>query len=422
VFLVSVPIGLFGTVWAYLKLEERGERRPAKIDWWGNLTFAVGLVSVLYGITYGLLPYGGHTMGWTNPKVLVTILGGVALLGVFCFIETKVEHPMFRLPLFRIRAFAAGNAASFLSAMGRGGMMFILIIWLQGIWLPQHGYDFARTPLWAGIYMLPLTGGFLIAGPISGYLSDHYGARPFATGGMVMAGAGFVLLEILPVNFDYLLFALVLFMIGLAMGIFAAPNQAGVMNSLPPEQRGSGAGMLNTGQSTAMVLSISVFFTLIIVGLSQSLPNALYHGLVSNGVPVASAAKVSHLPAVGSLFAAFLGYNPIKSLLGPTLAHMSHARVAYLTGRSFFPRLISAPFDSGLREAFDFAAAACFVAAAASWLRGGKYIHQEADASTGSAQVKPGAPLEPDTELAGSGSAAGAPARVGAGLGASPGR
>jgi len=377
VFLVSVPIGLFGTVWAYLKLEDRGVRKPARIDWWGNLTFAVGLVAILYGITYGLLPYGGHTMGWTNPEVFGAIAAGFVLLGLFCVIETKTDHPMFRLPLFRIRAFAAGNAAAFLSALGRGGMMFILIIWLQGIWLPQHGYSFAQTPLWAGIYMLSLTAGFLIAGPASGYLSDRFGARPFATGGMVSAAVGFVLLEVLPVDFSYVFFALLLLLIGLSMGVFAAPNQAGVMNSLPAHQRGSGAGMLNTGQSTAMVLSIGIFFTLIIVGLTATLPHALYHGLLAQGVPARAAARVSHLPAVGSLFAAFLGYNPMKELLGPTLAHMTHARAAFVTGRSFFPRLISGPFGDGLREAFDFAAAACLVAAAASWLRGGKYVYEE---------------------------------------------
>ncbi len=393
VFWVSVPIGLFGTVWGYLKLEERGVRRKAKVDWWGNLTFAVGLVGVVYGITYGLLPYGGHTMGWTNPKVLGTIFGGLALLGVFCIIETKVEHPMFRLPLFRIRAFTAGNAAAFLSAIGRGGIMFILIIWLQGIWLPQHGYDFARTPLWAGIYMLPLTAGFLLAGPLSGYLSDHFGPRPFATGGMVGSALGFVLLEVLPVNFNYLAFGGIIFLLGLAMGVFVAPIQAGVMNSVPPSQRGSGAGMLNTAMSTAMVLSIGVFFTLIILGLSSTLPGALYHGLVAQGVPSHSASKVSQLPPVGSLFAAFLGYNPMKSLLGPTLAHLPPARAAYVTGRSFFPQLISGPFDRGLREAFDFAAIACLLAAGAAWSMGKKYVHQETAAEAPEPTVAPARPV-----------------------------
>ncbi|HET7034701.1 MAG TPA: MFS transporter [Thermomicrobiaceae bacterium] len=377
VFLVSVPIGLFGTVWAYLKLEERGIRKPASIDWWGNLTFALGLVAVLYGITYGIMPYGGHSMGWTAPKVLSTLIGGVILLVIFGWIESRVAHPMFRMSLFRIRAFAAGNVASLLASLGRGGMMFILIIWLQGIWLPQHGYSFESTPLWAGIYMLPLTVGFLLAGPVSGILSDRMGARPFATGGMLVAALSFVLLEVLPINFDYIWFALLLLLNGLAMGAFSAPNRAGIMNSLPPDQRGAGAGMVATFQNSAMVLSIGIFFSLIIIGLTATLPSALFNGLTAQGVPTDVATQISQLPPVSSLFAAFLGYNPMQNLLGPqVLGHLPASQAAYLTGRSFFPQLITPPFATGLHEAFDFAAAICVVAAVASWLRGGKYFYR----------------------------------------------
>jgi len=377
VFIVSVPFGVFGTVWAYLKLRDQGVLTPARIDWWGNLTFAVGLITVLVGITYGIMPYGGHTMGWTNPVVVGALVGGVVVLLLFAVIETKVPSPMFRLPLFRIRAFSAGNVAGLLAGLGRGGLMFMLIIWLQGIWLPQHGYSFERTPLWAGIYMLPLTAGFLISGPIAGRLADHFGARPFATGGMVGAAATFVLLEVLPVNFPYWAFATLILANGLAMGLFAAPNQTGIMNSLPPDQRGSGAGMAATFTMSSMVLSMGLFFSLMVLGLAASLPHTLYTGLTAQGVPSAQAAGIAKLPPVGSLFAAFLGYNPIKTLLGPTLAHLPAARAAYLTGRSFFPQLISGPFRQGLHEAFDFAAGACVVAAVASWLRGGKYHHQE---------------------------------------------
>ncbi|MBO0714289.1 MAG: MFS transporter, partial [Acidimicrobiales bacterium] len=377
VFLVSVPFGVFGTIWSYLKLEERGVRSPSKIDWWGNLTFAVGLVALLYGVTYGLLPYGGHTMGWTNPTVLLPVFGGLALLVLFCWIETKVEAPMFRLPLFRIRAFVAGVSAAFLAALARGGLMFILIIWLQGIWLPQHGYSFEQTPLWAGIYMLPLTAGFLIAGPLTARLSDFMGARPFATGGMVVAAVSFILLELLPVNFSYPVFALLLLLNGLAFGSFASPNQTGVMNSLPANQRGAGAGMNSTAQTASMVLSIGIFFTLMILGLSATLPHALQSGLVAQGVKASKAAEVSNLPPVGSLFAAFLGYNPMQQLLSHVGVHLTGAHAAYVTGRSFFPKLISGPFENGLREAFGFAAGACLVAAIASFLRGGKYVHQE---------------------------------------------
>jgi MFS family permease len=378
IFLVSVPVGVIATIWSYKSLRELGQQRHARIDWWGNLTFAVGLVGVMVGITYGIQPYGGHDMGWTSPLVLTTLLGGIALLVVFCIVETKVAEPMFHLDLFRIRAFAAGNIAMLLAAMGRGGLQFILIIWLQGIWLPQHGYDFAQTPLWAGIYMLPLIGGFLIAGPASGWLSDHFGARPFATGGMVVAALSFVLLIVLPVDFSYAWFALILVLNGIGMGLFASPNSAGVMNSLPPAQRGAGAGMLATFQNSASVLSIGVFFTLMIVGLASVLPHSLQTGLTAHGVPAADATRISHLPPVATLFASFLGYNPMQTLLGPhVLHHLPAGQSAQLTGRQFFPHLISPPFHTALVYAFVFAAAACLVAAVASLLRGGKYHHVE---------------------------------------------
>ena len=375
VFLVSVPVGILGTLWSWWRLEERGERHPAKIDWWGNLTFAVGLIAVLVGITYGIQPYGGHTMGWTNPAVLLELFGGLAVLGLFVLIELRTEEPMFRLGLFRIRAFTAGSIASLLASLGRGGLMFMLIIWLQGIWLPLHGYSFSETPLWAGIYMLPLTVGFLVAGPASGWLSDRFGARPFATGGMLLAALAFFLLELLPVNFQYWMFAALLLLIGLAMGLFASPNQTGIMNSLPPHRRGVGAGMSATFQNSAMVLSIGVFFTLMVVGLAASLPATLSHGLIAQGVPAADAHRVAHLPPVGLLFASFLGLNPIGQLLGPSLHHLPAANATYLTGRSFFPSLMAGPFASGLDEAFDFASVACLIAAGASWMRGGRYVH-----------------------------------------------
>jgi MFS family permease len=388
VFLVSVPFGVFGTVWAYYMLEERGMRVKARIDYLGNLTFAVGLIALLVGITYGILPYGGHTMGWTAPGVIAAIVGGLVILALFIVIESRVSQPMFRLPLFRIRAFSGGSVATFLSALSRGGLMFMLILWLQGIWLPEHGYSFSDTPLWAGIFMLPLSVGFLIAGPVSGRLADHYGARPFTTGGMIVSAIGLLLLVALPVNFTYWMFGLVIFVIGFAMGLFAAPNQTGIMNSLPPDQRGAGAGMTATFMGSASVLSIGIFFSLIIAGLSSSLPSALLHGLASNGVPHDYAVKVSHLPPVGTLFSAFLGYNPMQTTLGPELAHLPHSTAAYLTGHRFFPTLVSQPFATGIHAAFYFAAGCCLVAAVASWLRGGKYYYTEPAPDAGEVEAE----------------------------------
>ncbi len=378
VFLVSVPVGIIGTIWGMINLKDKGVRVASKIDWLGNATFALGLVSLLVGIVYGIEPYGGHTMGWSNPRVLAALIAGVVVLALFVWIETKVSSPMFRIPLFRIRSFATANLAGFLAALGRGGLMFILIIWLQGIWLPEHGYSFARTPLWAGIFMLPLTAGFLLAGPMAGFLSDRYGPRPFAVGGMLAATLSFGLLELLPINFSYVWFGLLLLAVGLSMGLFTSPNRAAVMNSLPSHQRGQGAGMATTSMNAAMVLSIGIFFTLIIVGLAGHLPAALYHGLISQGVPSAAAHKVANLPPTSSVFAAFLGYNPIVSLLGPSgvLAKLPHAQQAFLTGRSFFPHLIAGPFSYGLHEALDFAMAGCFVAAGASALMGRQYFAQ----------------------------------------------
>src|SRR5487761_1606185 len=399
VFLVSVPFGLFGTIWAYLKLRDNGVRIPAKIDWLGNALFAVGLISVLTGIVYSLLPYGGSPTGWSNPYVLAAIFGGIAVLVLFGWVETKVPQPMFRLDLFRIRAFTAGNIAGLLGALGRGGIQFMLIIWLQGIWLPQHGYSFSQTPLWAGISMVPLTVGFLIVGPLAGALSDRYGARLFATFGLVLSGASFLLLELLPINFSYIWFALLIFLFAVGMGLFFSPNQAAVMNSLPPDQRGAGAGMVNTFQNSATVLSMGLFFTIVTLGLASHLPSHLYKGLVNAGVSPAAAHTVASEPPIGSLFSAFLGFNPVRELLGPTgaLQHLSAQQAAYITGRSFFPKLIEQPFAYGMHLAFTFAAAATVIAIVASAVRGKRYIHVADASAVGSAvgSLEAGAHVDP---------------------------
>jgi MFS family permease len=366
VFLVSVPFGILGTVWGFAKLRDLSERKPAKIDWWGNVTFAVGLVAVMIGITYGIQPYGHHTMGWTSPRVIAEIGGGILVLIAFCIIETRVEQPMFHLDLFKVRAFTAGNFASLLSGIGRGGLQFVLIIWLQGIYLPRHGYSFADTPLWAGIYLLPLVAGMLFAGPIAGALSDRMGPRPFAVAGMGLAAISFLLLALLPVNFSYPVFALVIILNGLGMGIFFSPNRAGIMNSLPANQRGAGGGMAATFMNSAMVLSIGIFFSLMIVGLSGGLHQSLYNGLTSHGVTASVAKQASSLPPVATLFAAFLGYNPIKTLLGPHLHALSAHQQHVLLGHTFFPSVISGPFSSALTAAFIFGLVACLIAALAS--------------------------------------------------------
>jgi MFS family permease len=332
-------------------------------------------------------------MGWTNPGVLAALIGGALMLAVFVRVEATAAEPMFRIPLFRIRAFTAGNIAGFLSALSRGGLQFMLIIWLQGIWLPQHGYSFQNTPLWAGIYMVPLTIGFLIAGPVSGILSDHFGARPFATSGMIGTAVSFALLEMLPINFNDVVFSLLLFLMGLSMGQFTSPNRAAIMNSLPPDQRGAGAGMSTTFQNSAQVLSIGIFFSVMTVGLAASLPGHLYQGLTASGVSAADAHRLSQLPPIGVLFASFLGINPIQHLLGPSvLQHLNAQQTATLTGHQFFPHLISTPFGQGLHYAFDFAIACSVIAATASWLRGSVRPREVAEAARSNDLAPPGEP------------------------------
>jgi MFS family permease len=402
VFLVSVPFGILGTVWGFAKLRDLSERKPAKIDWWGNVTFAVGLIAVMIGITYGIQPYGHHTMGWTSPKVIAEIGGGILILLAFCVIETRVEQPMFHLDLFKVRAFTAGNFASLLSGIGRGGLQFVLIIWLQGIYLPRHGYSFADTPLWAGIYLLPLVAGMLFAGPIAGALSDRMGPRPFAVAGMALAALSFLLLSLLPVNFSYPVFALVIILNGLGMGIFFSPNRASIMNSLPANQRGAGGGMAATFMNSAMVLSIGIFFSLMIVGLSGGLHQSLYNGLTAHGVSASVARQASSLPPVATLFAAFLGYNPISTLLGNHIHAVSAHQQHVLLGHTFFPSIISGPFSSALTSAFTFGLVACLIAALASlvpakgqpWFGRGTRTAVDEDAADSLMVVPAGATLE----------------------------
>ncbi|WP_078290217.1 MFS transporter [Mycobacterium sp. D16R24] len=378
IFWVGVPLGLLGTVWSYRSLVEIDEPTPGKLDWAGTVTVALGLTVLLTGITYGIQPYGSSSTGWGNPLVYGSLIAGVALLLLFCVIESRVADPMLDMRLFKNRAFGLGNLANLLASVGRGGLQFMLIIWLQGIWLPLRGYSYESTPLWAGIFLLPMTLGFLLAGPIAGVLSDRYGARPFATGGMVLSAVTFLALIAIPVNFNYWAFAALIFLNGLGSAIFTAPNTAAIMSSVPAHQRGAASGVRGTFFNAGSSLSIGIFFSLMIVGLSSTMPAAMQSGLTTQGVPASTAAEVSSLPPVGSLFAAFLGYNPVSELLAPS-GVLDHPGVnaAELTGQSFFPNLITEPFHAGLVVVFVAAALMMAVAALASLGAGGKYAHTE---------------------------------------------
>jgi MFS family permease len=380
IFVVSVVIAAVGAWWAYRNLHETS--RPARgesVDWWGNLTFAGGLTALLAATTYGIQPYGGHTEGWTNPWVLAGIAGGVALLIACCLVESRVSQPMFDLGLFRIQAFWTGNVAALLNATARGGLQFVLIIWLQGIWLPLHGYDYAETPLWAGIYLLPLTLGFIAAGPVSGHLSDRYGAKLFATSGMVVMALSFLGLLLIPVDFSYPVFAALLVLNGIGSGLFAAPNTTAVMNAVPAAERGAASGVRATFQNTGTVLSIGVFFSLLVHGLSRSLPEVLRHDLATQGVPASAVTTIVAVPPVQLMFAAFLGVNPIASLLNTAgvAQPLPASTMSTLTSRTYFPELLSGPFHDGLVVVFLVAAALCAVAAVVSQVRGKPYVHDE---------------------------------------------
>ncbi|GAY14768.1 MFS transporter [Mycobacterium sp. shizuoka-1] len=374
VFWVGVPIGILGTIWSMRSLKELGVRSPGRVDWAGTVTFGVGLTVLLIGITYGIQPYGDSTTGWTNPLVLGSIIGGLALLAGFCLIELRVSQPMVDIRLFRSAAFGMGNLAGLMSSVGRGGLQFMLIIWLQGIWLPLHGYSFESTPLWAGIYLLPATFGFLAAAPIAGSLADRFGARPFTVGGMVLMAVTFVALLMIPVNFNYWVFAVLVFLNGLGGGIFTAPNTAAIMSSVPAAQRGAASGVRATFFNAGSSLSIGIFFSLMIVGLAHTLPNAMSQGLAAQGVSPDVAHDVANLPPVGSLFAAFLGYNPIAELLAPYDAlHQPGVNADVLTGQTFFPNLITEPFHSGLVVVFGAAALMMVIGAIASLFNPGRY-------------------------------------------------
>ncbi|WP_167857707.1 MFS transporter [Mycobacterium sp. DL99] len=374
IFWVGVPIGIIGTIWSYRSLKELGVRTAGRLDWAGTLTFGLGLTVLLIGITYGIQPYDDSTTGWTSPWVLGSIAIGLLLLVAFCIVELKVSSPMVDVRLFKSAAFGMGNLAGLMSSVGRGGLQFMLIIWLQGIWLPLHGYSFESTPLWAGIYLLPVTIGFLVAAPIAGSLSDRIGARPLTVGGMLLMAATFVALLMIPVNFDYWVFAILVFLNGLGGGIFTAPNTAAIMSSVPADQRGAASGVRSTFFNAGNSLSIGIFFSLMIVGLANTLPAALTSGLTQQGVSASVAHDVANLPPVGSLFAAFLGYNPMAELLAPSDAlHQPGVNADVITGQTFFPQLITEPFHSGLTVVFTAAAVMMVIGAVASMFSAGRY-------------------------------------------------
>lgn len=381
IFLISVPFGIVGTILSYYRLKETSAPAPkTKIDLLGNVTFVLSITLILMGVTYGLMPYGNSPMGWHSPWVIGSIITGFILLGVFLLVETKVQDPMFRLDLFRIKMFSYANTAGLLNSLGRGGMMFMLILLLQGIWLPLHGYSYESTPFWAGIYMLPLTAGVAIMGPISGSLSDKYGPRWIATIGMVISAVSFIILASLPYNFDYIVFGITLFLMGIGGGMFGSPNTASIMNSVPSKDRGVASGMMFTITNTAFTASMAIFFTIVIIGITQRFPGAMASSLASIGA-TQLAPIMGNIPPTGALFSAFLGYNPVQTILSAVpqalVAMIPANTLATLTGTSWFPLTFADAFVPSLQISFIIGAILCAIAAILSGLRGEKYIHED---------------------------------------------
>lgn len=373
IFLLSVPFGLIATILS-IKLKEISIKDvKTKLDIWGNMAFMGGITLLLVGVTYGLMPYKTDLMGWHNPWVVLSMIGGAVLLITFPFIERRVESPMFRLDLFRNRMFTYANTAGFLASINRGAVMFVLILLLQGIWLPLHGYSYESTPFWAGIYMIPLTLGIFIMGPVSGALSDKYGPRWIATTGMLITALAFILLAIMPYNFNYIEFGSVLFLMGVGSGMFGSPNSSSIMNSVPPQNRGVASGMMQTLNNTAMTASMAIFFTILIVGITQRFPDAMASSLASIGASQL-APVFSNIPPTGALFAAFLGYNPVDALLTALppqmVAQIPSTTISTLNGTTWFPTTFANAFLPSLKTSFLFGALLSVVAAILSAMRG----------------------------------------------------
>jgi len=380
-FLISVPVGLFGTVWAYRALHEIGTRKAQPLDWMGNLTFAGGLLALMFGLTEALTPYGNQAMGWSNPLVVLVLGAGVILLAGFVVVETRVRYALFDLQLFRIRDFLFGNIAAFLFSLARGGLQFMFVIWLQGIWLPLHGVAYVDTPLLAGVYTMPLMLGFVVCGPLGGWLSDRYGSRLLATGGILLAGVGAALLMTLPANFNLGLFAAYLAVMGAGMGFFSAPNTSQIMSSVPADQRGAASGMRAMVLNAGMTASTAIFFTIVIASLSQNLGPALLAGAGQAGLPPDLAERIAALPPGAAVFAAMLGYDPVSHLIPASLlASLPPGVAARVTDPHFFASLLAQPFVTGIRVALVACVAMSVLAGVASALRGPDRRRMEVDA------------------------------------------
>lgn len=367
VFLISVPLGAFGTVWSYAKLKESSPRRDHKIDIVGNLLMASGMIVILLGVTYGITPYGASIMGWGNPLVLLSIIGGSALLVIFVLWERKANNPMLDLHMFRFRNFSIGSITGFISAMSIMGLLYMLTLLFQGIWLPLHGYSFSITPLWAGIYMLPMTISMGVFGVVAGKLSNKTRIKWFTVFGLILSGMSLFFLSLLPYNFKYYQMMIMLVIFGMGYGLFNSPNIASVMSSVPPQDRGSASGMLNNMRNTGYVASMGVFFSILISGLSSNLPASLSNALNKAGASSVSG-TVSKMPPSVAIFGSFLGINPVSHFI-PPVNNLSSSTISLIEGNTWFSQAFSMPFMSSLDTVYYVSGAIAIVAGLISVLR-----------------------------------------------------
>lgn len=257
IFWINIPIGIFAIIWSHTKLRELGTIKKEKIDWIGNATLALGLFLILVGITFGsfqilnIIPFGMYLF----------IIVGLSLIGLFVFVETNIIKPMIDLSLFEIRSFLGGNIAIFFNALARGAFTLIMTFYLQGPTM-------RISPLDAGVYLLPVSIALSIFGPFSGWMSDRYGSRVISSIGLFISAIGFFTLTSLGVKSTFIETLLPLAMIGAGMGIFASPNRASIMNSVPRYQRGIAAGTSTMFVLSGSTLSIGVAFLI----MSHTMP------------------------------------------------------------------------------------------------------------------------------------------------------
>ncbi|MCL4412129.1 MAG: MFS transporter [Candidatus Thermoplasmatota archaeon] len=377
VFIVNVPFAVAGTLWSIVKLKETAPRQKVGIDFLGNLSLALSLILISLGFTYTLMPYGNQQMGWGSPWVIASFILGTALIFAFIAIERRVKNPLFNLSLFKIKPFAYGNISLFLAAMGRGAIMFLVVIWLQGIYLPLHGFSYSQTPFWAGIYMLPMLLGMVVFGPVGGVLTDKYGARLYATLGMVISAVGLVLLTMVPYNFNVWFFEIILVVIGIGGGLFASPNTTAIMNAVASKDRASANGMRMTINNVASTISMAVFFSITITIFSLKVPGAMYSDAIKIGVPTSIATILAGIPPSGALFGAFLGVSPMSIIPQSLFALIPLGARAALESNSFFPNVIGPSFIIGLDYAIYIALAMSILGAIFSALMGERYVHEE---------------------------------------------